>query len=45
MDVFNNFISDNGFKELLRKGNKYTWTNKQLNSVMSVLDRVFVCTD
>jgi exonuclease III len=43
MDAFNEFIRDNGIKEMLRKGSKFTWTNKQLNPVMSVLDRVLVC--
>jgi hypothetical protein len=43
MDAFNNFIRDNGIKEMMRKGNKFTWTNKQINPVMSVLDRVLVC--
>jgi exonuclease III len=43
MDAFNKFILDNGLLELPRFGSKYTWTNKQLNPVMSVLDRVLVC--
>jgi exonuclease III len=43
MDAFNEFIRDNRVKEMLRKGNKFTWTNKQLNPAMSVLDRVLVC--
>jgi endonuclease/exonuclease/phosphatase family metal-dependent hydrolase len=43
MDAFNDFIRDNGIKEMMRKGNKFTWTNKQINPVMSVLDRVLVC--
>jgi exonuclease III len=43
MDAFNDFIRDNGIKEMMRKGNKFTWTNKQINHVMSVLDRVLVC--
>jgi hypothetical protein len=42
MDAFNEFIRDNGLKELIRKGSKYTWTNKQDNPVMSTLDRVLM---
>jgi hypothetical protein len=45
MDAFNNFIMDNGLLELARIGNKFTWSNKQTAPVMSVLDRVLVCTD
>jgi hypothetical protein len=29
LDMFNNFISDARIKEMLRKGSKFTWTNKQ----------------
>jgi hypothetical protein len=43
MDKFNDFIRDNGVKELLMKGGRFTWTNKQHNPVMSVLERVLVC--
>jgi hypothetical protein len=43
MDTFNGFISDNSLVELHRIGGKYTWTNKQSNHVMCVLDRVLVC--
>jgi plasmid maintenance system killer protein len=43
MDTFNKFILDNGLLELPIFGSKYTWTNKQLNPIMSVLDRVLVC--
>lgn len=45
MDLFNKFISDNGIKEMLRKGSKFTWTNKQEQPVMSTLDRVFTSFD
>jgi hypothetical protein len=45
MDLFNKFISDNGIKEILRKGNKFTWTNKQDQPIMSTLDRVFTSHD
>ncbi|OQU88913.1 hypothetical protein SORBI_3002G120601, partial [Sorghum bicolor] len=42
MDMFNNFISDTGIREMLRKGGKFTWTNKQEQPIMSTLDRVFI---
>jgi hypothetical protein len=42
MDAFNEFIRDNGVKEMLRKGSKFTWTNKQLNHVMIVRNRMLV---
>lgn len=45
MDLFNSFILDNGLLELTRKGSKFTWTNKQVNPVMSVLDRILTCAD
>jgi hypothetical protein len=42
MDMFNFFFnSDCNIKELLRKGSRFTWTNKQTNPIMCVLDRVF----
>jgi endonuclease/exonuclease/phosphatase family metal-dependent hydrolase len=44
MSPFNDFIRDNGIKEMDRKGCKYTWSNKQANPIMCVLDRVFTCT-
>jgi hypothetical protein len=40
MSAFNEFIKEHGLKELIRKGGKFTWTNKQANPVMSILDRV-----
>jgi hypothetical protein len=43
MDAFNEFMRNNGVEEMIRKGGKFTWTNKQLNPVLSVLDRVLVC--
>jgi hypothetical protein len=43
MNLFNTFILDFGLLELIRMGSKYTLTNKQLNLVMSVLDRVLTC--
>jgi hypothetical protein len=42
MGAFNDFIRDNGLKELVRKGSKFSWTNKQNDPVMSVLDRVLI---
>jgi hypothetical protein len=36
------YINDNGIKELHRKGGKFTWTNKQQDPIMFVLDRIFV---
>jgi endonuclease/exonuclease/phosphatase (EEP) superfamily protein YafD len=42
MDNFNNFIRDNGVKEMHGKGSKFTWSNKQENPVMSMLDRVLM---
>jgi hypothetical protein len=42
MDNFNIFIKDNGVKELHRKGSRFTWSNKQVNPIMSVLDRVLM---
>jgi exonuclease III len=43
MDKFNDFIRDNGVRELIRKGGRFTWTNKHNNPIMSVLDRVLIC--
>jgi hypothetical protein len=43
MDAFNDYIRDNGVKELMRKGCKFTWTNRKTKPVMSTLDRVLVC--
>jgi exonuclease III len=43
MNKFNGFIRDNGVKELIRKGGRFTWTNKLNNPIMSVLDRVLIC--
>lgn len=45
MDLFNKFISDSGIKQMARKGGKYTWTNKQDQPVMSMIDRVFTSYD
>lgn len=45
MDMFNNFISETGIKEMTRKGSKFTWTNKQDNPIMCILGRVFTSFD
>ena len=45
ISLFNNAIAACALWELARTGARYTWTNKQLNPVRSVLDRVFVSAD
>lgn len=42
MEMFNGFINDCCLIEIQRIGSRYTWTNKQDNPVMCVLDRVLV---
>ncbi|KAK1693140.1 hypothetical protein QYE76_009837 [Lolium multiflorum] len=42
IDLFNDHIANWALRELPRTGARYTWTNKQINPVRSVLDRVFV---
>ena len=42
MDAFNDTVEEAELRELRRGGSRYTWTNKQVNPVQSVLDRVFV---
>jgi hypothetical protein len=42
MDMFNGFIEGTTLIEIKRLGSTFTWTNKQKNLVMSVLDRFFV---
>jgi exonuclease III len=42
---FNDCIADLALREIRRGGARYTWTNKQLNPVRSVLDRMLVSTD
>ena len=42
MDAFNDMVEEAELRELRRGGSRYTWTNKQVNPVQSVLDRVFV---
>jgi exonuclease III len=41
MDMFNSFINDTDLLKIQR-GDRFTWTNKQRNHVMSNLDRFFV---
>ena len=45
ISLFNNAIAACALRELARTGARYTWTNKQLSPVRSVLDRVFVTFD
>lgn len=45
MELFNNFIGENDLREIKRCGQKYTWTNKQLNPVLSNIDRVLCSID
>jgi hypothetical protein len=40
--MFNDSIDAMALREITRVGSRFTWTNKQLNPVRSVLDRVFV---
>ncbi|KAK1647115.1 hypothetical protein QYE76_064920 [Lolium multiflorum] len=42
LSMFNEAISDWAVREIPRTGARFTWTNKQLNPVRSVLDRVFI---
>ena len=42
MQAFNDLIDRTAIKELHRGGSRYTWSNKQVLLVQSVLDRVFV---
>lgn len=43
--LFNNAIASMALREVARAGARYTWTNKQLATVRSVLDIVFVSSD
>ena len=45
ISLFNNAIAACALRELAWTGARYTWTNKQLNPIRSVLDRVFVSSD
>lgn len=42
INLFNNAIADMELKEIERVGARFTWTNRQLNPIRSVLDRVFI---
>ena len=42
VNLFNEYIADWGVLELQRTGARYTWTNKRINPVRCVLDRVFM---
>ena len=45
MHKFNDFIATHALREIRRGGARYTWTNRQLNPVRSVLDRVLMSTE
>ena len=40
--LFNDHIANWALTEVPRSGARYTWSNKQLNPVRCVLDRVFI---
>jgi hypothetical protein len=40
VNLFNDSIARLQLREVVRSGARFTWTNKQLNPVRSVLDRV-----
>lgn len=42
MNAFNDFVSNTEIRELHRSGGQYTWTNKQLNPIMVMLDIIFM---
>ncbi|XP_073360452.1 uncharacterized protein [Aegilops tauschii subsp. strangulata] len=42
MQLFNDCIADLGLRELDRIGARFTWTNRQADPTLSVLDRVLV---
>jgi hypothetical protein len=42
--LFNDFIRDNDRMDILLSNRSYTWSNKQLEPVLSKLDRVFAST-
>jgi hypothetical protein len=45
MDRFNMFIDLHQLQEIRRTGPKFTWTNKQINPTMVILDRILVSTE
>lgn len=42
MRLFNDCFADLALREIARVGARFTWTNKQVDPIRSVLDRVFV---
>lgn len=44
MHLFNDCIADLALREIARVGARFTWTNKQVDPIRSVLDRVLVLT-
>ncbi|XP_066396066.1 uncharacterized protein [Miscanthus floridulus] len=42
MDAFNEFVANTELRELHRSGGQYTWTNKHINPIMVMMDRVFM---
>jgi endonuclease/exonuclease/phosphatase family metal-dependent hydrolase len=42
VNMFNDSIARLQLREVVRSGARFTWTNKQLNPVRSVLDRVLI---
>jgi hypothetical protein len=42
IDLFNEHVASWALREIPRTGARYTWMNRQLNPVRSVLDRVFI---
>jgi exonuclease III len=42
MCMFNDYIEDLALREIARVGARFTWTNKQVDPIRSVLDRVLV---
>uniref|UniRef100_A0A453PGV2 Endonuclease/exonuclease/phosphatase domain-containing protein n=1 Tax=Aegilops tauschii subsp. strangulata TaxID=200361 RepID=A0A453PGV2_AEGTS len=42
MRMFNDCIADLALCEIARVGARFTWTNKQVDPIRSVLDRVLV---
>jgi hypothetical protein len=42
VNMFNDSIARLQLREVVRTGTRFTWTNKQLNPIRSVLDRVLI---
>uniref|UniRef100_A0A453J5N8 Uncharacterized protein n=1 Tax=Aegilops tauschii subsp. strangulata TaxID=200361 RepID=A0A453J5N8_AEGTS len=42
MRLFNDSIADLALREIARVGARFTWTNKQVDPIRRVLDRIFV---